>query len=106
MNPKLTASVQTAKDEIENLMSRLTGEIKKIDIEKGVTKASSPEVFITAEEPKSNYLASSTLKNLKNKKEGLNFIKSSLGVTLRKEAKKQISPRVVLRTQTISGFKV
>jgi hypothetical protein len=100
-----TANVQNAKDEIENLMSRITGEIKKIDVEKGVSKANSPEVFITQEfSPKC--LANSTLKNFKCKKETMNFIKSSLGGAMKRDVKKQTSPRVILRAQTIMNYQV
>ena len=80
----LLAHPQNASDEIENLILHLADELKKINIEKGATKASSPELFVTVQEPKSNYLASSALKNLQTKKDRMVFLKSSLNGALKK----------------------
>ena len=81
---RLLAHPQNASDEIENLILHLADELKKINIEKGATKASSPELFVTVQEPKSNYLASSALKNLQTKKDRMVFLKSSLNGALKK----------------------
>lgn len=104
LGEKRLANIQNTKDEIENMMAKITGEIKKIDIEKGVAKSPQPDVFITAREISTNKLASSTLKNFTIKKEGLAFFKSSINQALRPEVKTKTSPKVLIKNNSIVSF--
>lgn len=84
-------------------MERINSDIRKIDIEKGVSKAQPPDVFLTERIIRDNKLAKSTLKGLTSGKEKLKFLKSAIGDSMKNPVKKA-SPKVLLRTNTLIGY--
>jgi hypothetical protein len=98
---KRIQNLQSTKDEIEDLMGRISEEIKHIDIEKGVTKPPSPLADTQRENFESD-LAKSTLKGFTQGKDQLKFIKTAI----RSSMKKTTSPRFLLKSNTITSFQV
>lgn len=103
---KRATNVQATKDEIEDLMEKINEEIRQIDVAKGVSKEPHPDDFGTRMPDKDCRLAKSTLKGLKSGKTELKFLKSAIGNSIRNIAKKNTSPKVLLRTNTLVNFQV
>ena len=99
-------NLQAAKDEIENLMDKITDDIRHIDIEKGICKEQSLESFSQERGVTESGLAKSTLKGLSEGKKELRFIKSAFNKSMKTMTKKTLSPRVLLRSNTLINYQV
>lgn len=95
---------QMTKDEIENFMDKITDDIRNIDVEKGDSKAPSPQKYQTQRDPIDCGLAKSTLKGLEHGKKHLTFLKNAIGKSVKPGSKNPVSPRVLLRANTLIDY--
>ena len=86
-------------------MDRINDEIRNIDIEKGISKESAADTFHSEKRNIENKLAKSALKGLTKGKQTMKFLKSALGRSVQ-NTKKSISPRIMLRSNTLINFQV
>jgi NCAIR mutase (PurE)-related protein len=100
-----TINMQGMKDEIEKMMERITIDIRNIDIEKGIVRAKSPDVFFTSQKKREDNLAKSALKETIKKKSKI--ITSAIGDSFKgRISPKMKNPKVLLRANTLINYQV
>ena len=98
-------NVQAMKDEIENMMEKITSEIRNIDIEKGVVRAKSPDAFFTSQKLREDDLARSALKNTSRKQRKI--ITEAVGESFKGRISPRLNnPKVLLRANTLINYQV
>lgn len=99
-------NLQNTKDDIEKMMDRITTEIRNIDIEKGTCKAKSPDMFLTTRRNCDDTLAKSILKKTQEKKSKMMEQAISGSFKPKSSLRKTISPKVLLRSNTLIDYQV
>lgn len=88
------------------MMDRITTEIRNIDIEKGTCKAKSPDMFLTTRRECDDNLAKSILKKTQEKKSVMMERAISGSFKPKSKLKKAMSPKVLLRANTLIDYQV
>ena len=98
-------NLQAMKDEIENMMEKITSEIMNIDIEKGVARAKSPDAFFTSQRLREDDLARSALKKTARKQRKI--ITEAVGESFKGRISPRLNnPKVLLRANTLINYQV